>query len=74
MNLTLFFLKTFWRFRNNNNHVQMDKHTMEELQKRFGRYSIQTSWALFYFPRAFTPAVSNTLTLLCSFEIQLFAN
>ena len=74
MNLTLFFLKTFWRFRNNNNHVQMDKHTMEELQKRFGRYSIQTSWALFYFPRAFTAAVSNTLTLLCSFEIQLFAN
>lgn len=52
----------------------MDEHTMEELQKRFGRYSIQTSWALFYFPTAFTPAASNTLALLCSFEIQLFAN
>lgn len=74
MNLTLFFLETFWRFRNNNNHVQMDKHTMEELQKRFGRYSIQTSWALFYFPRAFYTCGIKHFDAVVFIWIQLFAN
>ena len=52
----------------------MDKHTMEELQKRFGTYSIQTSWALFYFPRAFYTRGIKHFDAVVFIWIQLFAN